>query len=586
MPPALAEVLTLRTVRELADARTFARGEAYFHDGAVGLLKADNQAVRASVQGTHLYRVRLAVGVDEDLEYECDCPVGDDGDFCKHAVALALSWLENCGEEVFRAKERNPGKPRRKRKTNEEQIGEYLETLSGDELRAWILEAADRDRRIRDKLLFSARAKAGTGASSLESVVRQMTRTSGYVDWRHAGDYARRLGDLAQLLDERVVDGDPKLVAIIEQAIAQAEEALGDIDDSDGSVMPMILELRDVHVRACSALKPDAVALAERLFRFQTTGDWDTFHSVLPQYQHALGGAGMQRYRELVESAWEKLPALGPEAYRTHFDIGRYRAEHAMEDLARSTGNVDALVRVMSHNLSNPNAFLELAEVLEEAGRHDEALACAEQGIASFSGERLDELVKFCIDEYLRRGNADQVEALAWQAFIERPGSDAYFELSGIAKRIGRGDELAAKALRHLWQLARAEEAPKAKPLPSWQPRMRTAVVAIHLRQEEGEKAWESFRGGPVDIRLWDSVAAMRGKTHPEEAVSLYKQLLPHVVSNGTRGADYRAALEIVKAIRGLRAAQKQDALFGRELGEFRATWKAKRNFMKLLATL
>jgi hypothetical protein len=78
----------------------------------------------------------------------------------------------------------------------------------------------------------------------------------------------------------------------------------------------------------------------------------------------------------------------------------------------------------------------------------------------------------------------------------------------------------------------------------------------------------------------------MRGKTHPEEAVSLYKQLLPHVVSNGTRGADYRAALEIVKAIRGLRAAQKQDALFGRELGEFRATWKAKRNFMKLLATL
>src|SRR5512132_3639486 len=101
MSSSLAEVLTLRMVRELADARTFARGEAYFHGGAVGLLDADDQEVRASVQGTQRYRVCLRVGVEEELEYECDCPVGDDGDFCKHAVAVALSWLENAGGEVF-----------------------------------------------------------------------------------------------------------------------------------------------------------------------------------------------------------------------------------------------------------------------------------------------------------------------------------------------------------------------------------------------------------------------------------------------------------------------------------------------------
>jgi hypothetical protein len=87
-------------------------------------------------------------------------------------------------------------------------------------------------------------------------------------------------------------------------------------------------------------------------------------------------------------------------------------------------------------------------------------------------------------------------------------------------------------------------------------------------------------------MRLWDNVAAMRGKTHPEEAVMLYKRLLPHVVTNGTRGADYREAFEIVKAIQGLRAVQKQDALFKHELDELRATWRAKRNFLKLLAML
>lgn len=165
-------------------------------------------------------------------------------------------------------------------------------------------------------------------------------------------------------------------------------------------------------------------------------------------------------------------------------------------------------------------------------------------------------------------------------------GSDAYFELVKVAKRIERADELAPKALQHLSQLVQAEEAPNARRLPSWQPPIRSALVAIHLRQKEAVKAWAAFCGGPVDMRLWDKVAAMRGKTHPEEAVTLYKRLLPHAVAGGARSAQYGEAFEIVKAIHGLRAAQKQDALFRQELAELRITRKAKRNFIKLLATL
>jgi hypothetical protein len=204
----------------------------------------------------------------------------------------------------------------------------------------------------------------------------------------------------------------------------------------------------------------------------------------------------------------------------------------------------------------------------------------------AFGSERLDDLVKFSIDEHLRRGDADRVESLAWARFVRQPGRDAHFELVGVAKRIGRGDELVTRALQHLWQLVRAEEAPNAKRLPSGQPPVRSALVAIHLRQREAEKAWEAFCGGPVDIRLWDKVAALRGKTHPEQAVALYKKLLPDVVTAGTRGAQYGDAFEIVKAIQELRVAQKQDAAFRQELAELRTTWKGKRNCMKLLATL
>jgi len=586
MSSGLIDVLTLQAIQALADVRTFARGMAYFHGGAVGLLEADEYEARASVQGTQRYRVRLAAAPDGELDYECDCPVGDEGTFCKHAVAVALSWLENTGEEAFEPSEKESVKPRKRRKTRAEQIREYLETLSARALREWLMEAADRDAGIRDKLLFSAKAGAGSDIAALKSVVRQATKVSHFVDWRGSRDYANRLVDLAQILDERIGDGNPKLVELIEDAIAQAEDALGQIDDSNGEVMPVIMQLREVHERACNHLGPDPVALAERLFRFQTNGDWDTFHSVLAGYADALGGPGLARYRQLVEAAWKKLPALGPEAFRTHFDSDRYRIEHAMEELAASSGDVDGLVTVKSRNVSSPHAFLEVAGLLQHHGRHDDALKWAENGIAAFPDERLDDLVKFCITENLRRGDAARVESLAWQRFVRQPGSEAYFELVSVAKLIGHADDLAAKALAHLWELVRVEEAPGAKRLPSWQPPLRSALVAIHLREKDTERMWETFCGGPVDVRLWEKVAARRGKTHPDEAIMLYKKLLPHAVNAGTRGAQYGEAFAIVKAIQDLHVARGEEVVFKQELVKLRLEWKAKRNFMKLLATL
>ena len=73
----LVDVLTLRAIQELADTGTLARGTAYFHDGAVGLLDEDECEVRASVQGTQRYRVRLdlrVAGTDvvQDWEFETE----------------------------------------------------------------------------------------------------------------------------------------------------------------------------------------------------------------------------------------------------------------------------------------------------------------------------------------------------------------------------------------------------------------------------------------------------------------------------------------------------------------------------------
>src|SRR3970040_586673 len=89
----LESVLDRRSLRGMAGARAFERGEEYFADGQVGDLVEHQGTIAAKVQGTRPYRVKLWVENGE-LGFLCTCPVGADGAFCKHCVAVGLTWID------------------------------------------------------------------------------------------------------------------------------------------------------------------------------------------------------------------------------------------------------------------------------------------------------------------------------------------------------------------------------------------------------------------------------------------------------------------------------------------------------------
>ena len=126
---------TKQDIFDLAGAKSYDRGISYVD--AVEDLEADRFGVYASVQGSELYEVRLAVGQD-GLDGECDCPFGEEGNFCKHCVAVALVYLYESehGGQVARRPDLRP----------------YLETLDRDELIALLVEAAETDRGLRRRL--------------------------------------------------------------------------------------------------------------------------------------------------------------------------------------------------------------------------------------------------------------------------------------------------------------------------------------------------------------------------------------------------------------------------------------------------
>jgi uncharacterized Zn finger protein len=77
---------------ELAGETYFERGEGYHRGGHVYDLVEHAGVVVAKVAGTEDYRVRL--WAEDGLDFSCDCPLGVDGEFCKHCVAAGLAWLK------------------------------------------------------------------------------------------------------------------------------------------------------------------------------------------------------------------------------------------------------------------------------------------------------------------------------------------------------------------------------------------------------------------------------------------------------------------------------------------------------------
>src|SRR5687767_444627 len=103
----------------MAGGVSFERGEDYFLDGQVKALAEHGRTITAKVQGTRPYQVKLWIE-DEDLEYLCTCPMGADGDFCKHCVAVGLMWLKD-----------------RERKTSEKT--QSVPAVTMDDVRAFLL---------------------------------------------------------------------------------------------------------------------------------------------------------------------------------------------------------------------------------------------------------------------------------------------------------------------------------------------------------------------------------------------------------------------------------------------------------------
>lgn len=91
--PVLAKPLNKTTLRSLAGANSFIKGNQYHKQSKVREMTFDGVSVKAQVKGSgsNIYQTVLNIKDENIMSYHCSCPAGG---FCKHLVALGLYLID------------------------------------------------------------------------------------------------------------------------------------------------------------------------------------------------------------------------------------------------------------------------------------------------------------------------------------------------------------------------------------------------------------------------------------------------------------------------------------------------------------
>jgi uncharacterized Zn finger protein len=574
----LANLLNEKLLMELAGERAFERGEDYFVAGHVVGLKADNGAITAGVRGTYYYRVTLQAE-EQELTAECSCPVGRDNIFCKHCVAVGLAWID------LRNQKADVSQQETKRDATDEEIRTHLLSQKKSSLVELLMEHAEWNPEFHDRLVL-ATAQGSAKAPDLaafRAAIDKVIRHRSFVDYDRMPEYTRGIESVVDSLRDLLKRGHTNAVReLTERALEQMESAMDHVDDSDGFMGGILIELQELHLSACREAKPDPSKLAKFLFEWEVGSDWEIFLGAAENYADVLGNVGLEEYRKLIEGKWTKVPALAPGEKDSAGDGKRWRITHMMEALARQTNDIEALVDVKSRDLSAAFRFLEIAQIYQAAGNIPAALEWAERGARAFPVHTDGRLRNFLIEEYHQQGRHDEAIVIAWTSFRERSGLDEYQDLHDSALRAKQWPQWREKALILLREECTGKKKPEKRKLGLPAREDHSDLVEIYLWEGDVETAWTEAKSGGCHEELWLRLAEARAKDYPEDAIAVYSEQLKSTLQWAQQSA-YEQAVDIFRKIQKLMMRIGKQTEFASLVESIRAQYKARRNFMKLL---
>ncbi|MFJ4923380.1 SWIM zinc finger domain-containing protein [Streptomyces sp. NPDC088725] len=544
-------------LRDLAGPRSFERGQDY--QDAVSGLEVEDGWFSARVQGTEVYEVEVAVREADGLSGACDCPYGEEGNFCKHCVAVGL---------VVLSRARDVPRQRSAAASRAEGLERWLVSLPREELLALVREQVEGDRELRHRLELRAATARSDDPVVRERILALLDPAPfagyGYVECADAQAYGDQASEAVAALRTLIADGRAaQAVILAREAMALLCRTYGDIDDSSGYVGSVATELAEAHVEACRAARPDPLETAEWLARHLLDSDYDAFDTDPVEYREVLGTDGLARLRQLATGAWRRNPSGWDEKY-------------LMERLLKAAGDVDELIAVYAADLSpTGETHLTIAQELEAAGRPDEALDWAERGLREMTvhhrgGSGLED---YLCERHAAAGRFARATAVRRDGFRVHRSLAAYRLLRECARAEGEWERERPAALELLREDA-------AHPRSAWG----GGSVLIDALIDDGdlESAWQAATDGPAGTRQWLALADLIRDDRPADALPVYLRLI-EPLKKITGNANYQQIARLLSGARVCHQNLGTSEQFADYVTSLRSEQKRKRNLMKIL---
>jgi len=555
--PALLEDDSLH---QLAGEGAFTRGEKYAQENRASVDEISARQITGQVRGSTRYTVTLLLN-RKRLSGDCNCPAAAEGDFCKHQVALAITARGSQNLETH---------------SQVDDLRAFLLAQSPEVLADKLLSFALEYREVEKDLQFWFKSTSASTGADLNKVIGTLLRGGGFIDYRKSFEYARRVDQSVELLRGLLKSKPAECAGAAEYALLRLFKTLEQSDDSSGAISGAMHDLVKIHHKALSAHVPDK-KYGQQFFKLMRADGWHFFDAKV--YRPLLGDAAWAEYGRLVQSAFHKLPEKPPKKSEwiiTRDDIERGQLKSMLETWYALNDDREALLALKIRELQSPYDYSGLIQQFANYGRHRESLLWAEKAHQLFPDDAA--FYQALIAGYRHDGLDEEANAMLWQWFERWPSADHFFELMKHA--VKQATEWRARAFAYLEQLEQNDLAVARKRNPHAMKNV-TTRADILLREKNVAEAVAIARGAVISQYLITTLADKARKEFPDVSSRIYRNEVDDLLRIGGN-RNYELALDYLNKLLPLLADSERFAY----LNDLRIRFKAKRNFIKLIAAL
>ena len=619
--------LTWEDLEDWAGSQIVKRGRSYQQNGSVSdLARTADGGLIAWVDGSRRYATRVTFDGGE-LDSDCTCPYGF---VCKHAVAVILEYLD-------RKKKSSPvpmSKPADERlelfeaewdEDNEdlgdeddsdqdefhgggaggdESIARFLEGKTKAELVQLITDLAQRHRGMSMDILDRKQLEKGHAQPIVKRIrylIREAGADAGWQDhWRGEGftpDYSEVRDKLQELLDAGHADD---VMALGKELMSAGQDQVGRSDDEGETGM---------EISACmpvieKALQKSSMTTAQKLLWVVDAllkDEFDLFDALAAYLDRPHPKADWSQVADILKARLSKFSSNKTTGFGRSYE--RDRLGDWVIRALREAGREEEVIPLCEKEAPITQSYSRLVKALIEAKRITEAerwiyagISATDKSLPGIAADLRNKLLE------IRRRGRDRaaVAALRVDEFVRSPGESTYADCRGAVEKMKQWDRVRQSLLSYLetgrypwtmpdWPLpTTGTEISEPSDRRSFPRYSELIAIAIHEKRPDHVIQWYDRmpkRGFAWYGSMEDRVAEAVGKTHPDRAAAIWKDLAQRWIGL-VKPKAYHEAAAYLRKLRKLLTETGRDGEWATYLAGIRLEHARKRSLIEVLDSL